>query len=118
MRIDTRNTQASRLCTDEVSPPLAKRISRLASQSQFAKVENQMPVPTPLGPHYTKSLRLLLKGPLGIHERKDVVRYKALQGMGLVDGVGVRCVSLTKAGREVLRTGNPAPQDSLEEFPF
>ncbi len=66
-------------------------------------------MPKTLGPHYTKSLRLLLKGPLGIAEKKDVVRYRALQAMGLVDGVGVRCVSLTKAGRNALSTGEVTP---------
>ncbi len=62
-----------------------------------------MPVTTPttIGPKYMKSLKALIKGPLGIDERKDVVRYRALQQMGLVDGVGVRCVSLTKAGRNL-----------------
>lgn len=64
-----------------------------------------MPAKNSVGPQYMKSLRVLLKGPLGIHERKDIVRYRALQVMGLVDGVGVRCVMLTKAGKILLTSG-------------
>jgi len=64
-----------------------------------------MPAKNTIGPQYLKSLRILLKGPLGIHERKDIVRYRALQVMGLVDGVGVRCVMLTKAGKILLKSG-------------
>lgn len=64
-----------------------------------------MPATNSLGPKYMKSLRDLLKGPMGIAERKDIVRYRALQVMGLVDGVGVRCVSLTKAGKILLTSG-------------
>ncbi len=93
-----------------ISPPIAIRKTRLAPPPEVAKV-TQMPAESPksLGPHYTKSLKLLLSGPLGIAEKKDVVRYRALQAMGLVDGVGVRCVSLTKAGRNLLRTGELTP---------
>ncbi len=58
-----------------------------------------------IGPRYLKSLRDLLKGPMGINDRKDVVRYRALQKMGLVDGVALRCVHLTKAGHTLLATG-------------
>ncbi len=72
-----------------------------------------------IGPRYRKSLRDLLKGPLGIGERKDVVRYRALQKLGLVDGVGIRCVSLTKNGKDLLTTGEykEPPVDEPEFTP-
>lgn len=77
-----------------------------------------MPTNNAIGPKYLKSLRDLLRGPMGINERKDVVRYRALQRMGLVDGVGVRCVSLTKAGRTLLASGIliPVPPTPIVTF--
>ncbi len=93
----------------KISPTISNCKPRLAPPIEVAKVVTQMPSPNTVGPHYMKSLRALIKGPLGINERKDVVRYKALQVMGLVDGVGIRCVSLTKAGRTLVTTGILTP---------
>ena len=50
-----------------------------------------------------------MKGPLGIHDKKDIIRYRNLQRMGLVNGVGVRCVSLTKEGIAALAVGAYGP---------
>lgn len=64
-----------------------------------------------IGKMYKKSLKDLLKGPMAIHDKRDVVRYRNLEKLGLVAGVGIRCVSLTKAGKLALVTGETKDQD-------
>jgi hypothetical protein len=58
-----------------------------------------------IGKMYKKSLRDLLKGPMAVFSKRDITRYRNLEKLGLVSGVGIRVVSITKAGRAALNSG-------------
>ncbi len=71
-----------------------------------------------IGKMYKKSLRDLLKGPMALCDKKDITRYRNLEKMGLVKGVGLRCVSITKAGLLVLKTGEISDPSTIPPIPL
>lgn len=60
---------------------------------------------TALGPKYKKSLEYISECAKGIDDKNEIVRYRALEKLGLCKGVGLRVVSLTNAGRKALENG-------------